>query len=157
MKILQILYVVAGLSLCTWAQADAAAEREAEKLLAHMDMEASMDASIAGMLDLQLQQNPALAPYKNVMVKFFKKYMSYDSIKGDMARIYADAFTAEELKELNAFYSTDVGKKTIQVMPELMVQGGQLGAQRVQANIGELQEMIAAESQRIQQLQQNQQ
>ena len=37
-------------------------------------------------------------------------------------------------------------------MPSLMAQGGQIGAARVQANIGELQAMIKAESERLQKL-----
>jgi len=154
MKVIQMLCVVVGLSVFSVAQADTAGIKEAEKLLDLMNVDQALDESMAGMLDLQLQQNPALAPYKGVMLKFFRKYMSYESIKPDMAKMYADAFTAGELQELNAFYATDVGKKTIEKMPELMMQGAQLGAVRVQTNMGELQQMIQAEAQRIQQLQQ---
>lgn len=154
MKVIQVLCMVVGLSVFSVAQADTAGTKEAEKLLDLMDMEQALDDSMSGMLDLQLQQNPSLAPYKGVMLEFFRKYMSYESIKPDMAKMYADAFTAAELQELTAFYSTDVGKKTIEKMPELMMQGAQLGTNRIQNNMGELQQMIQAEAQRIQQLQQ---
>jgi len=136
------------------AAADNAAKKEAENLLNAVGMELAIEQSMAQMLNIQLQQNPALLPYKGVMLEFFKKHMSYESLKPDMLRIYADAFTAAELREINAFYATDIGKKSIEKMPLLMSQGAQIGAARVQDNIEELQTMIKAEADRIQLLQQ---
>lgn len=126
---------------------------EAEILLDSMDMKIALEQSIEQMLNLQLQQDPALVPYKEVMLKFFSKHMSYESLKPQMIDMYAKAFTASELKDINAFYGTPTGKKTLAKMPELMAQGGQIGAQRIQGNIQELQDMIKEESERIQKLQ----
>ena len=75
--------------------------------------------------------------------------MSYESIKPELIKMYSEAFTASELKEIIAFYSTDVGQKSIQKMPALTAQGAQLGATRVQQNIGDLQAMIEAEAERL--------
>ena len=151
----KIKYVMASLTI-VFSQvafsADDAAE-EAEKLLEIMGMDTILQQSIEQTLQIQLQQNPALTPYKHVMVEFFSKYMSYESLKREMAEIYANAFNADELRELNNFYRTPVGRKTIELMPTLMSQGAQLGANRVQENIGELQQMIEAEAKRIQELQ----
>lgn len=135
------------------AMADAASEKQAEILLSKLNMKTAMEQSMANLIDLQVQQQPALAPFRGVMQEFFAKYMSYESLKPDMVQIYAQAFTAGELKEINAFYETGTGKKTLEVMPTLMGQGGQLGAQRVQSNMGELREMIQAEAQRLQEAQ----
>ena len=44
-------------------------------------MEQALEQSISQMLQIQLQQNPALAPYKNIMLQFFKKHMSYENLK----------------------------------------------------------------------------
>jgi hypothetical protein len=112
-----------------------------------------MEQSMSQMLDIQLQQNPALAPYKGVMMEFLNENMSYESLKPELIKMYSEEFTSSELREINAFYLTDVGKKSIEKMPTLMMQGGQLGATRVQENIGDLQAMIQAESERIQKLQ----
>jgi hypothetical protein len=133
--------------------ADVASEKEAEKLLDMVGTQAVMEQSMSQMLDIQLQQNPALAPYKGVMMEFLNKNMSYESLKPDLVKMYSEEFTSSELREINAFYLTDVGKKSIEKMPKLMMQGGQLGATRVQENIGDLQAMIQAESERIQKLQ----
>jgi hypothetical protein len=133
--------------------ADVASEKEAEKLLDMVGTQAVMEQSMSQMLDIQLQQNPALAPYKGVMMEFLNENMSYESLKPELIKMYSEEFTSSELREINAFYSTDVGKKSIEKMPTLMMQGGQLGATRVQENIGDLQAMIQAESERIQKLQ----
>lgn len=154
MKFTVIFLMVAALYMPALSLAESAAEKEAERLLNTMGMEEALVQSMSQMLDIQLQQNPALTPYKDVMMKFFSKYMSYESLKPDMVKMYSEVFTAKELREINVFYATDAGKKTIEKMPILIAQGGQIGATRVQENIGELQSMIEAESQRIQRLQQ---
>lgn len=153
MKISKMFLLLSFLCVSSVFAADTTSEKEAEKLLNIMGMDQALEQSIYHMLDLELQQNPALAPYKGVMLEFFAKHMSYESLKPDMLKIYSEAFTANELKEINKFYATAAGKKTIEKMPILIAQGGQIGAARVQENIGELQEMIKAESERIQGLQ----
>lgn len=135
--------------------ADNDSKKEAEILFSTIGIDKAFEQSISQMLDVQLQQNPALVPFKSVMLRFFNKHMSYESLKSEMITIYSEAFTSAELKEINAFYKTPAGAKTIEKMPELMARGGQIGAQRVQDNIHELQEMIKVESERIQKLQGN--
>tara|TARA_R110002126_G_scaffold15185_17_gene62570 strand:- start:15075 stop:15536 length:462 start_codon:yes stop_codon:yes gene_type:complete len=149
MKLSKTVLLLSFLFISPICLANSDSQKEAEKLLNTMGMEQAFEQSIDQMLDIQLQQNPALAPYKGVMQEFFSKHMSYDILKPEMLKIYANAFTANELKEINKFYATDVGKKTIKLMPTLMAQGGQIGAARVQANIDELQTMIKAESERL--------
>lgn len=153
MDTIKTILFIALFTISSFALADSNARKEAESLLSVMGMGKALEQTIEQMLTLQLQQNPSLGPFKQVMLKFFNKHMSYDSLKDDMAGIYAEAFTVQELKELNAFYRTATGQKTIQKMPELMQKGGQLGIKRVQDNMPELQQMIKAESERLQSLQ----
>jgi len=148
-----VFVLITALSMSSMSLADEASEKEAEKLLDMVGTQAVMEQSMSQMLDIQLQQNPALAPYKGVMMEFLNKNMSYESLKPDLVKMYSEEFTSSELREINAFYSTNVGKKSIEKMPKLMMQGGQLGATRVQENINDLQAMIQAESERIQKLQ----
>ena len=153
MKFSIVFVLITALSMSSMSLADAASEKEAEKLLDMVGTQEVMEQSMSQMLDIQLQQNPALAPYKGVMMEFLNKNMSYESLKPDLVKMYSEEFTSSELREINAFYSTNVGKKSIEKMPKLMMQGGQLGATRVQENINDLQAMIQAESERIQKLQ----
>ena len=149
----RVIVLITALGVSSMSLADAASEKEAEKLLDMVGTQAVMEQSMSQMLDIQLQQNPALAPYKGVMMEFLNENMSYESLKPELIKMYSEEFTSSELREINAFYSTDVGKKSIEKMPKLMMQGGQLGATRVQENINDLQAMIQAESERIQKLQ----
>ena len=153
MNFSKVFVLIIALGVSSMSLADAASEKEAEKLLNMVGTQEVMEQSMSQMLDIQLQQNPALAPYKGVMMEFLNENMSYESLKPELIKMYSEEFTSSELREINAFYSTDVGKKSIEKMPTLMMQGGQLGATRVQENIGDLQAMIQTESERIQKLQ----
>ena len=153
MNLSKVFVLITALGMSSMSLADAASEKEAEKLLNMVGTQEVMEQSMSQMLDIQLQQNPALAPYKGVMMEFLNENMSYESLKPELIKMYSEEFTSSELREINAFYSTDVGKKSIEKMPTLMMKGGQLGATRVQENIGDLQAMIQAESERIQKLQ----
>tara|TARA_R110002074_G_C12027269_1_gene617139 strand:+ start:74 stop:535 length:462 start_codon:yes stop_codon:yes gene_type:complete len=151
MKISHICLLLLIISPLSFAKSGA--EKEAEILFNTLGMDTALEQTIIQMVDLQLQQNPAMAPYKHVMIKFFNKHMNYESLKPELVNIYIDVFSEKELKELNSFYATDTGKKTIEKMPELMAKGGQIGMQRVQNNIQEFETMIAEESKKIQDLQ----
>ena len=122
--------------------------KAAEQMLTLMDMPTVLKRSIDEMVAIQVQQNPSIAPYEAVMKEFLAKYMSWDSLKADMIKIYMDEFTESELGELNKFYQTPVGRKTVEKMPTLMTKGAQLGGQRVQEHMPELQQAIAAEAQK---------
>jgi uncharacterized protein len=120
--------------------------KAAEQMLNLMDMPHILQKSVDEMVKVQVQQNPSIAPFETVMKQFLAKYMNWESLKPDMIKIYMDEFTEPELAELNKFYQTPVGKKTIERMPTLMSKGAQLGAQRVQAHMPELQAAIAEEA-----------
>lgn len=143
-------------ALTLWAAAsgvladEARAVQAAESLLTAANMETLLDDSIDQALALQIQQNPQLAPFEPVLREFFRKHMSYESLKGDLIDIYTDSFTAAELDEITAFYRTDTGQKTVRLMPALMQRGAQMGLNRVQDNLDELETMIKAEVARLQ-------
>ncbi len=153
MKFLKAGLFMALMSIAPMSSADPAAEKEAAILLSTMGIEQAMTETMSQMLNIQLEQNPEIVPYRQVMLDFLNKHMSYESLKPELIRIYADTFTAAELREINAFYATKTGRKTIEKMPVLTEQGAQLGAARVQANIEELEAMIQAEAERIERLQ----
>jgi hypothetical protein len=121
---------------------DASHKAAAEALLNLMDMDKLMAKSVDQMLQMQVKQNPSIAPYEAQMKAFLNKYMSWASMKDDMVKIYVGEFTEPELKELTAFYKTPLGKKTVEKMPALMMKGAELSQNRIQAHMGELQSAI---------------
>lgn len=143
----KIWLAVASLSLtCVAAVASPETDAQAVALLDSINMKTTFGQMIEKTLEIQLKQNPALVPYKDVMQRFFDKYMSYESMKGELIEIYSSAFTAQELKEIADFYRTDTGKKAISLMPELMAKGGALGARRIQEHLPEFKSMMSEES-----------
>lgn len=121
-----------------------------------MNLRQTLSLAIEQITVAEMQREPALAPYKAVMLKFMDKHMGYENIKMDVAALYAEAFSESELMELAVFYRTPIGQKAMQKLPELTVKGGEYGRKKVQENLGELRAMIAEESKRIQALQQKQ-
>ncbi|HKJ07465.1 MAG TPA: DUF2059 domain-containing protein [Gammaproteobacteria bacterium] len=140
------LLALPGLSIASPASHRAAAER----LLATLQQEKLFNGTVERMVTLQLRQNPQLAPFQDVMLKFFRKYMSYAAMKGQMVKLYVGAFTEKELDDINAFYHTPTGQKTVRVLPKLMSEGAQIGVQQVRAHMGELKAMIRARAEQLQ-------
>jgi hypothetical protein len=116
--------------------------------LVHVDRTTKQTLDV--LLKMQLQQQPKLQPYEDVLRSFLQKYMSWDSLKTDYARIYAEAFTEDELRQIITFYKTPAGQKAINKIPTLMGMGAALGQKRVQENRAELQEMINAKQKEMQ-------
>jgi len=147
-----VLALAAGQS--AWAVSDSH-RKAAGRLLDTMDINTLLAGSIESMLRIQISQNPTLQPFENTMRSFFNKHMSGDSLREQFIEIYVGTFTERELDEINTFYSTPTGKKTLNETPALLEKGARLGQQRVQENIPELQRMIQEEAKKIKDMQQN--
>lgn len=132
------------------AFADEKAEVAAAKLLDAMNMEAIFADMIDASLEAQLAQKPELVPYREVFRTFLAKHMSYAALKPEIARVYATEFSADELNEATAFYTTPTGQKFLARMPSLFSQGAQIGQAAVTEHLPELEQAILAESQRLQ-------
>lgn len=50
-----------------------------------------------------------------------------DELFDELIPIYAKYYTNEEIEQLIAFYDTPVGKKTIQILPQLSLESAELG------------------------------
>ena len=150
MKFVSTALLALCLAFAGPAFADDVGKMEAEKLLAVLDLQATMDQAMVMELDSQLKANPALAPYKDIVLGFMRKYMSYESLKPELVELYAGEFTAAELKEARQFYSTTTGRKFIASMPRLMTRGASLGSTQLQQHMGELDQLIKEEALRIQ-------
>ena len=130
MKLLLPVLIALSLLQPNALRADEASQKKAaESLLGLMGMEKLLSQSIDQMLALQVQQNPSLAPYQAQMKTFLNKYMSWASLKDDMAKVYMAEFTEAELNDLIKFYQTPLGKKTVEKMPSLDVEGRGDGAE----------------------------
>ncbi len=132
--------------------ADADPERiaAAEALFDSMDMETLLQDGIEQSLETQVDQfrnmglaEAGVAELHDEMLAFMQETMNWDSLKPEFIRIYTSAFTAQEMKDIAAFYATPAGKKAISLTPKLMTEGMLLGQRKVEARQAELQQRIA--------------
>ncbi|MGD7653833.1 MAG: DUF2059 domain-containing protein [Verrucomicrobiales bacterium] len=79
---------------------------------------------------------------KQECVAWSAKVFKWEEIRMDMIKIYTDAFTEDELRELIAFYTSGVGRKSINLMPELMQKGAMVGQKRALLYQDELRQRI---------------
>lgn len=82
----------------------------------------------------------ALTVMRAEVNKIFKE--SIPSFKAAIVPLYDKYFTRDEIKALRKFYDSDIGKKTIKVMPDLMRESMQLGQQWAQGMLPELRRRV---------------
>jgi len=137
-----LITVALGLSPVV-ALGDAHSHRKAaENLLIVMEVDKSLPKIAEQVVDTQLQQNPQLAPQRDILQRFLNKYLNWESVKEDTVTAYTQEFTEQELKKLTEFYKTPVGKKASEKMPKLAFISGQIGLRQAQAHQTELRQMI---------------
>jgi len=134
---------LAILSVCASpVRADESSHVQAAKdLLVAKDAPGNIIGGAEAMADAMVQQNPTLRPFRDVIIDWAERYMTWESIEDEFAALYVDEFTEEELRELIAFYETPVGRKSVDAMPRLMKQGAMIGARLGPQHSGELRVM----------------
>ena len=142
MTAILLFTMTAAWPACSFADSDS--HRQAvEKLFELTHMQQKIEVSVNNVLALQLQQNPALQEHEDLLTSFLEKNIGWAGMKDNLTTMYMKAFTEQELNEINTFYSSPGGQKLIQRLPELIQQRDRLAMQRMQKNIGELQQAIA--------------
>jgi uncharacterized protein len=116
----------------------------ARELMEVLQIGPTMAAGSTAMIELQVQQNPLLAPYRKVMLDWAAKYLTPEAAVPEIAAVYARNFSEGELRELTAFYRTPTGQKFVSQQPELTRQGAAVGQRLAAAHQAELEEMIRA-------------
>jgi hypothetical protein len=116
--------------------------KAAENLLIAMEVDKSLPKIAQQVVDTQLQQNPQLAPQRDILQRFLTQYLNWESVKEDTITAYTQEFTEPELKKLTEFYKPPVGKKASEKMPKLAFIAGQIGLRQAQAHQTELRQML---------------
>ena len=113
-------------------------------MLTVLNVERTMVGATTAMTDAMIQGNPALTPYRDVMLAWSAKYLTWENIGPKVVDLYVESFSETELREISAFYKTPTGSKALVLMPELMGKGAKIGADLMQQYGPELQEMLKA-------------
>ncbi len=126
-----------------------AANSAAYTLLATMNMKESYEGMIKRITKMQIQSNPALKSIEPMIEAFFTKYMGWEAQRGDIAALYAKNYTTTELKELNSFYQSPLGQKTVQIMPQLAAASAKIGQSKMITHMPEMKKMIEDELKKV--------
>ena len=149
MKVFAVAFWLLATFQLSFGQARDSHRAAAEALLVAAQTEKTIAASIDQMLAQQIGQNPSMKDYEGIMKTFFAKYMSWNALKSDMAKLYTDEFSEEELKKITAFYRTEIGKKMVSKQTVILQKSMMLGQQSVQSHLPELQEAIQKRQQEL--------
>jgi hypothetical protein len=126
------------------ALGDAHSHRQAaEDLLLVLEVDKSLPQIVNQVVDHQLQQNPQLAPQRDVLQRFLTTYLNWESVKEETITAYTQEFTEPELQQLTEFYKTPLGKKANEKLPQLAFIAGQIGLRQAQAHETELRQMLS--------------
>ena len=89
------------------------------------------------MLEKQLAAAPECAEHRSELEKFYLETFGFSGMKEDLIRLYAAEYTEAELRELEKFYRTELGKKSVAVEEKLVPAFARLlerrAAERVEA------------------------
>jgi hypothetical protein len=140
--VLAACLVLPGLS-----SADEKSHREQVAILFKLTkMEQKVNESVASVAQLQIRQNPELELKYDQLMDFLNRHIGWYAMLGDITEMYMQTFSEEELKVINDFYITTTGQKVITLVPQLVQERNQLAMQRLQQNIGELQQIMSGSS-----------
>jgi len=102
------------------------------------------------MIDSEIARNPSLQPFRDIMIAWLKKYMTWPAMEPELTKLYASTFTEAELKSMAAFYRSPAGLKSLQKMPEMMQRTAMIGAALGQPHADELKKQMTARSDELQ-------
>ena len=89
-----------------------------------------------------IQSNPPLAAYRDVVMEWSSKYVTWEAAAPELVKTYKLAFTEPELREIITFYETPTGQKMAAQLPQLMQGAAAAGGQLAGAHIADLQRML---------------
>ena len=151
------VFVIISIFIITMAQAgyadDTSRHALAEELLVLMDTQKNIEKSFEMVKQMQFSQLQEMVPQTEGSSKqaqsviketmdIVSQEMSWDKIKDDYIRIYADTFTEEELKGIVRFYKTPIGQKFIEKTPELMRRSMEISQKQMRELMPKIQKMI---------------
>jgi hypothetical protein len=127
----------------------AASAAAAQELFKAMKLQAGLSDTASAMIDSEISRNPGLTPYRDVMLQWLKKYMTWDAMLPELTKMYTDTFTEAELKQMATFYGSPAGQKSLEKLPELMQRTAMAGAKLSQPHSDELRAAMTAKSEEL--------
>lgn len=115
--------------------------RHLEKTIALLELMGAEKLMMRGFREsmaMQLKASPQLVPFAGVIEAWAKEVMTWENVREPMARLYAEAFTEEEIDGLVTFYRSPLGQKLKETQPELAARGMEVGRKLADARRDDL-------------------
>jgi len=140
-----VLALLLALPLCAGAagRPTSSHDQAVLELFNVMGLERNAVVGATAMIDAQIQSNPAIEPYRGVMVEWATKFLKWDEMLPEMTAIYKETFNEQEIREMTAFYRTPTGRKVLETLPEVMQRSASVGVSLAQKHQAELETMVA--------------
>ncbi len=127
----------------------AAQAAAAQELFKALKLQSSLSDTANAMIDSEIGRNPGLTPYREVMVGWLKKYMTWEAMQPELTKMYTETFTEAELKQMAQFYASPAGQKSLEKLPEMMQRTAMTGARISQPHQDELRAAMEAKSEEL--------
>lgn len=114
----------------------------AKALLEEMNLKHVYKSAVENSTQRLVRANAKFKSVENKVKAFYEKYIGWDSMKKDLAKLYAKYYTADELKDITEFYKTKTGKKVLATMGKLSYDGQMITQKKLQPHLDELKAIL---------------
>jgi hypothetical protein len=120
--------------------ADDSHTRAAAELIELLKLEEGNAFALELMAESMGGQDAAVVGLGEAMIELTSKYLpTWDELYPEYVRIYREAFTEAELRELIAFYRTPLGSKLVELTPQITREASMITQRLMQDRVPELQ------------------
>ena len=154
-QVVVIAGATAGLMSCSAVRPAVAPDRSVgdlpavDELLRTIRVEQQMRAATDALADLMIRANPALEPYRDVLVDWAHETMTWEALVPELREIYSSAFTETEMREMIRFYRSPTGQKVLDQSPGLMQRSLAAGSKLGELHRDELRERIVERAKQL--------
>lgn len=129
------LIIVLSLVWVPCARARATNLDKVEEMLIAMGMDEAVDSTVTQMLYDLFVTTPEFDIHQDILLDYTMERVSWEVLKDDIIKIYADEFTDAEIAELTRFYSSGVGQKLVKLSPDMSSKIRKLVKQRFDSDL----------------------
>jgi len=116
--------------------------KEAMNLLNEMNLKSVYENAVKNSTIRLVNANPKFKKVEGKIKEFYNKYIGWEGMKKDLAKLYAKYYTVDELKEITNFYKTKTGQKVLKTMGRLAYEGQMITQNRLKPHLKELQKIL---------------
>ncbi len=114
----------------------------AYKLLNEMNLKKVYENAVNNSTLRLVKSNKNFKSIEDKIRNFYKKYIGWDSVKEDLAKLYAKYYNKKELEDITNFYKTKTGKKVLATMGRVAYEGQLITQQRLRPHLNELKKIL---------------